>query len=81
MIEYKKCPKRVRAPLQLYIEEGISCGGFLMEVLANNLAGSVIRADDKNLRLLPEIVSWLHWEAPSECYGSVKKVKAWKGTN
>ena len=81
MIEYKQCPESVRDPLQLYIQEGISCGGFLMAVLANDLAESVSRADDTNLRLLPEIVQWLHWEAPAECWGSEKKVTAWKGEN
>ena len=63
--------------LQLYIEIGRPTGGFLRAVLENNLSESLGRADDVNGPLLKNIVQYLYWDAPSSCWGSPEKVRAW----
>lgn len=63
--------------MQLYIEEGILPGHFLSAVLRNDLFEAVGRADSYNLSLIPNIVKWIWNEAPSQCWGSPEKVRAW----
>jgi len=80
MHNYSKLPTGLQDGMQRYIENGSSTGHFLTAVLSNDLFGAVSRADDKNIKLLPEIVRWLYNEAPGSCWGDVKKVQAWQGT-
>lgn len=78
--DYSKLPYNLQSGMQLYIEKGFRTGHFLTAVLSNDLLGAVSRADDTNIKLLPAIVRWLYNEAPSNCWGDVKKVQAWQGT-
>jgi|TARA_R110000824_G_scaffold111242_1_gene259614 hypothetical protein len=80
MLNYSKLPNGLQDGMQRYIENGSQVGHFLTAVLSNDLVGAVNRADDKNAKLLPEIVRWLWNEAPGNCWGDVKRVQEWQGT-
>jgi len=76
-INYNGLPEGLKGGLQRYIEHGIEPGSFLQAVLRNDLMGSFAQADIHNRYLLFDIVRWLYNEAPSQCWGSSEKVKAW----
>jgi hypothetical protein len=66
------------AGLNGWISHGIQPGGFLTAVLCNDLREAVVRADDENLRALPEIVYWIRRNAPIACWGSPAAMYRWK---
>ena len=70
-------PEYMMGGLERYINHGIAPGGFLTAVLENDLKEAVSRADDINMINIPAYVGYLYNEAPSGCYGSPEKVKAW----
>tara|TARA_Y100000296_G_C5169952_1_gene256732 strand:- start:161 stop:481 length:321 start_codon:yes stop_codon:yes gene_type:complete len=76
--DYSKLPLALQYGMKRYLENGSPTGDFLNAVLSNDLLGAVSRADDKNVKLLPEIVRWMHWEIPSNAWGSQEKVKSWE---
>jgi len=63
-----------------YVKERIPTGGFLQQVLCNNLAGAVTSADSQNLNDIHEIVMYCMWEIPSTCWGSEELVEKWLST-
>jgi len=75
--DYSKLPGSLQNGMKRYIEEGVIPGHFLRAVLENNLSESFARADDMNRLHMYDIVSWMYNEAPIDCWGSEKKVKAW----
>ena len=77
MYNYEKLPLGLQGGMQMYIEHGISGGGFLNAVLENDLFSAVMRADVTNLKELVNICRWIHNEVPSGSHGSELKVKAW----
>lgn len=72
-----RIPERMAMGLRLWIERGVPPGSFLMAVLENNLHEAVGRADAENLANLPAYCGYLYNEAPSPCWGSPQKVRAW----
>jgi len=60
-----------------YIRHGIPPGSFLTAVIENNLSEAVGRADDENLENLPAFPAYFYNEAPSPCWGSPEKRRAW----
>lgn len=70
-------PDRMMQSLHDYCAFGHPVGHFLTAVLSNDLAEACARADEDNLRNLPAYVHYLYNEAPSTCWGSPEKVKAW----
>jgi len=79
MYNYAKLPEELQAGMQRYVEEGIPTGHFLGAVLSNDLYGAVSRADSTNIKLIPEIVRWIYNEVPIGCWGSVSRVREWRG--
>ena len=77
MYNYNTLPTALQGGMKRYIEDGIAPGHFLTAVLKNNLFEAVMRADADNLKELPNIVKWMHWEIPSNAHGSIIKVKEW----
>ena len=77
MYNYETLPEGLQGGMQRYLEQGIMPGHFLTAVLKNNLFEAVMRADADNLKELPNIVKWIHWEIPSSSHGSDITVKAW----
>ena len=63
--------------IRRYIEHGIPPGSFLTAVIENNLSEAVGRADDENCENLPAFVAYFYNEAPSPCWGSPEKRRAW----
>lgn len=79
MYDYSKLPEGLQDGMKLYIEEGIRAGGFLTACLENDLVGAVNKADPDNLPRLQEIVRWIFWEIPHDCWGSPERVARWIG--
>ena len=75
---YSKLPTNLQDGMQRYIENGFQTGHFLKAVLSNDLFGAVSRADNQNIKLIPDIVRWMHWEIPAPAWGSQEKVKSWE---
>lgn len=73
--EYLKLPAQYRGGMKRYIEDRIKPGHLLTACLCDSLVGAISRCD--NLENLKSLVSWIYNEAPSTCWGSPDKVKAW----
>lgn len=65
--------------LARYVVLGLQPGGFLTAVLSNDLTQAVLRADDNNKAVLPELVSYIWMNLPAQCWGSPKAVLLWEG--
>lgn len=76
-VDYGGLPAGLREGMRLWIEQGLLPGHFLQAVLRNDLADAIVRADEENLKRLPEIVRWLHNEAPTRCHGEPMTVTRW----
>lgn len=63
--------------LQLYFEQGVPPGGFLLAVLENNLKEACARADAINQRHIWDIMNWLYNVVPMGSYGSKESVAKW----
>ena len=74
--EYQKLPEQYRKEIRRYIEEGFLPGAFLTKVLWNDLISAVSHCSGP-LEDMKAVVMWLYNEAPSACWGSPDKVKAW----
>lgn len=77
MSDYSRIPEHMRSGARLYIEQGISPGGFLMAVLCNNLVDAFGRADTINRQELFAWTAWLMWDIPANAWGSAEKVDAY----
>lgn len=75
--DYDRAPEKFRGSLQRYIEQGIPPGGFLSAVICNDLKDACGRADHESRFMLFDLVSWLYNYAPSPCWGSPEKFKAY----
>jgi hypothetical protein len=67
----------LKGALERYIEEGYMPGHFVTAVLENNLFEAIRRADDVNILLIPLLCTWIWNEAPTNCWGSPAKVRAY----
>lgn len=72
-----RIPQLVQDGLARYIVDRTPTGGFLRAVLENDLCEACVRADLESRAALAEIVLWLYYNAPSECWGSPERVDAW----
>jgi len=70
-------PALLKRSLDRYAEDHVPVGDFLTAVLRNNFVDAVCRADDDNVRILPEIARYVYNNLPSQCWGSRKKVEDW----
>lgn len=77
MIDYSQLPDHMQEGMQRYIEHGILPGDFLLSVLCNDFVTAFMRADSINIDHMIEYAYFLHWQAPSDCWGSAEKVKRW----
>lgn len=76
-INYDMLPDHMREHAREYVEQGASVGDFLFAVLSNDLVGAFGRADATNKAAMAQWARWLYNEAPSRCWGSPEKVRAW----
>ena len=77
-VDYDALPTHMRQGAEDYIERGDQPGGFLFAVFVNDLVEAFARADEINAAAMPAWAEWLYNEAPSACWGSVEKVRAWQ---
>ena len=70
-------PEYMRESVDAYISQGRPVGHFLTALLSGDLFEALARADDTNVRWLREYGVFLYNYAPSGCYGSPEKVRAW----
>jgi hypothetical protein len=66
-------PKSVTT-VRNYVEYGIMPGDFLTGLFSNDLRETFNRADPTNRELIPEWLTWTHWDAPSDLFGSKDKM-------
>lgn len=79
-VKYVKTPgsPAMRDAVRRWVEHGsLDPDDFLYAVVTNDLRLAVLTADDDNILLLPQWVNWFRWHAPSQCFGSIDKAKAW----
>jgi len=70
-------PVHMRPGMAAYVLHGTQPGDFLTAVLCNDLMEACHRADAINKEQLHAYAFFLYNYAPSACYGSAAKVKAW----
>ena len=73
-------PEYMMAGITRYIEKHQPSGDFLMAVFRNDFNEACARADPVNAANLKAYMGYLNNEAPSACWGSPEKVKAWLET-
>lgn len=74
---WNRIPAHMQESLRAYIEEARPVGHFLAAVLNNNLKEAVNRADEENLRAIPDYIKWLYNYAPSACWGYDDATMRW----
>lgn len=70
-------PERMMEPIQRYIDFGEMPGDFLQKVICNDLFGAIAHADIENQVNLPAYARFFYNNTPSDCFGSMEKMKAW----
>ena len=74
---YKDIPEHTKAALKRYVLHRYKPGSGLLAVLSNDLVTAITHCDDNVLAALRPLCVWLYQFAPSDCYGSPEKVRAW----
>jgi hypothetical protein len=70
-------PTHTQYALTEFVERGIPQGGFLHNVLCNDLFGAMGTANSEDISTLKDIIGWLHAHAPEACWGIEAKVLRW----
>lgn len=68
---------RFKDAIDLYVRRRQPTGGFLQNVLANDLAGAVALADTQALANLPHIMAYIYNDIPGTCWGDPERVRRW----
>ena len=76
-VDYDELPEHMRDGAELYVEQGIEPGDFMLVILCNDLVGACERADSVNLHRLVAWATWLKWECPHSAWGNKSKVADW----
>ena len=71
-------PSHMHYAIKAWIERGEHPGGFLTALLSNDLMDAFGRADEDNTAAMRNWVVYLYNYAPSGCFGSPEKFKAWE---
>ena len=67
----------VRAEIDNFADRHIMPGDFVRAVLENDLRQTIQRATDHSHECLRDILRYLVWEIPAQCWGSREKVATW----
>ena len=72
-------PTHTKEALDSYFLKGYEPGGFIVNILTNNLYGAVISADIANRHAIWEIVTWLTTDpiVPVRSWGTKDQVSNW----
>lgn len=76
LVEYR-IPEYMHDPVMRYVVDHIQPGDFLTALMSNKLSETFARADEENVAAMNMWVKWFYNWAPSPCWGSPEKVKAW----
>ncbi len=71
-------PAHLKEALDRYVVTGIAPGHFLRACIENDLCGAIARADEENLDLLPQILTYLYHEVPAGCWGYKGAIDHWR---
>lgn len=71
-------PENIKRGIDRHVEHGIKPGDFTEGVLTNDLSKAVGHADPISIANLKDIIIYCHNDIPPDCWGSPKKVKAWR---
>jgi len=72
-----RVPGHTLPSIDLYVEQRIPPGDFLLAVLRNDLKESFARADMTNRAALFDIVNYLYNCVPGKCWGTPERVEQW----
>jgi hypothetical protein len=75
--EDREMSPRIKESLDLYVNQGIPPGDFLLSVLSNDLFGALGRADSYNRATIFQITRYVYNNMPSNCWGSPEIVNKW----
>ena len=70
-------PEHTVGALERYINDRIPTGSFLNAVLCNDLVDAISKADEQNLRAIPEIVKFIYNNIPMNSWRTEEKVREW----
>ncbi|KQT52248.1 MULTISPECIES: hypothetical protein [unclassified Aureimonas] len=70
-------PADLQSEVRAWIEGGTLPGKFLQGVLSNDLAAAVYRGRLEHRLFLVDLVRFLDWECPNDCWGSPQIMAAW----
>lgn len=76
-LRHHKVPEHLHDGLVNYLAHHKHTGQCLMAILANDLRGTIERADEATRDGLLQIVSFLTWDAPAIAWGTPAKVQGW----
>ena len=79
-IDWTKFPGGIPAverSLRGYVEQGCPTGGFLRNVLENQLFGAFATADNESASRMRGILMFIWNELPAECFGTRQNVENW----
>lgn len=79
--QYRKIPSVTVENLHNYLNEGTPPGGFLRNVLSNDLFGAVATADSENRRSIADTVNLIWNHFPAEAHGDPAQVDYWIDLN
>ena len=70
-------PPTILKSLDDYFTHHLPVGGFLTNVLENNLLGAITYGDDHSVFALPAIIAWLALNGDKTAWGSERNVYQW----
>lgn len=73
-------PPHMWSAVERYFLHGAPVGNFLTALLCNDLMEAIGRADEENVKALPDWARFLYNYAPQGSYGSPKAVEEWIAT-
>lgn len=73
----KHIPEGMHQPIKEYLRDRVLNDEFLKAIVCNDLRATLQTADNTNLWLLPVYVAYFYNEAPSQAWGSRRKVAEW----
>lgn len=76
--KYAAIPEHTRHSLKLYLFHRLAPGSTLRCLLeGEDPIRTILNFDDEHLAALRPLCLFLHWEVPSNVFGSKEKVRAW----
>ena len=70
-------PDYMMPAVKRYVDHGEIPGHFLQSVICNDLRGTIMYADDENVKNIAAYVGYFHNEVPGNAWGDHKTMLAW----